>query len=958
MTTDDELLGRVLAGAYRLESVLGRGAMGVVYRARHEVLDQDFAVKVIAPDVAEVDAVRARLLQEAQTLGILAHRNIVAVRHCGEEDGLLYVVMDHCAGETLRTTLEREGALPESRVVEILRQVLAALEEAHGRGIVHRDLKPDNIMIGPPQGSSDGVTEHVSVLDFGLARILDEARVRMPGAMVSAEQHVVGTVAYMSPEQIRATTTVDGRSDLFSLGVVAYEMLAGKLPFHSEDSISVMMRILESQPPPLPEKGPEGVSRPLRAVVVRALMKNPDDRFQSAANFAAALRGDLDPRQAGARTAVLGADATPAPEAARPRRALWGIGIVALAVIAATAWFLRDDTEERRAHAHTAAATCAWRTAVDHLDAVVRAGDATGVDHLALARARIALRDPKARAALEDAAQQLGADDPNVLLEQARFAYFVTGDFQVALERVGAAAAAEGAGIDPLLLRIRLLRESGPRSRGLQLPRPRQAMLAADLASLERRAPDDARTLQARGAVLGAQIAGPDLKAMTSRAREAVALLERAAAVDPQWGEPLMDAANALSVLAAKARVLGHAEAGVAPLERALQLADEAMARVDAHPHHRCQADQRADLLHVRALVRLHAGKLDEGIEDVRTVYALRKDLSAFRALADRLRTSGRMGEAIALYERLTEATQDRQAWFDLGFCHRMTGREHAHHGRFAEARAAYERAVKAYEVATQSTDASAIDHAYLGEALTDLAATPGVDPKDLLTRAGKVFDAARAKASSRPSSELEHRRAVYLCATGQAVQAMEDLTNAIAHDEHATPAMRARLARVIVCRAIQGSAAGEEFEALLTQAGEQIDFVEGMIGEPTVGLLALRADLHQVGAWRHMDPKRRLAHLEAALAAAQAAEAKAAGTSPWSREGLEFVRRHLELQLALPASIDGPKTAPATMMRSLRMGRPALPELEALAGLLEAQGDTDTAGRVRTRIRRLRGES
>ena len=256
---------------------------------------------------------RSRLLQEAQTLALLSHRNIVAVRHCGEEDGLLYVVMDFCEGEPLRALLTREGALSPERTSAILQQVLAALGEAHERGIVHRDLKPDNIMVGPSldAGSDE---PHVSVLDFGLARVLEEARVRMPGAMVSTDQHIVGTVAYMSPEQIRASKELDGRSDLFSLGVVAFEMLAGTLPFHSDDSLSVMMRILESPPPPLPADGPAGVPRELRSVVVRALMKDPDDRFQSAGDFAAALRGELDPRDAPAR--VGGAKESPAPVAA------------------------------------------------------------------------------------------------------------------------------------------------------------------------------------------------------------------------------------------------------------------------------------------------------------------------------------------------------------------------------------------------------------------------------------------------------------------------------------------------------------------------------------------------------------------------------------------------------------------------------------------------------------------
>ena len=235
----DPLVGRVLGGHYRIEARIGGGAMGSVYRARHSLLDQDFAVKVLAREVADDPDVRRRFLLEARSLTLFAHKNAVQVRHLGEDQGLLYLAMDLCPGRTLAVLLEEEGTLPPRRAAAIAIQILDALDEAHLAGIVHRDMKPGNVMVETVPVAGGEAVDRVRVVDFGLARIVDAERATLPAAYRSTGGNVVGTVAYMSPEQLRAEEDVDGRSDLFSVGVVLYECLCGRLPFAGTSTMSL-----------------------------------------------------------------------------------------------------------------------------------------------------------------------------------------------------------------------------------------------------------------------------------------------------------------------------------------------------------------------------------------------------------------------------------------------------------------------------------------------------------------------------------------------------------------------------------------------------------------------------------------------------------------------------------------------------------------------------------------------
>ncbi|MHC4670083.1 MAG: serine/threonine-protein kinase, partial [Planctomycetota bacterium] len=252
-----EHVGRVLGGHYRLEEVLGSGTSGIVYRARHTLLDEDFAVKVLNPELAREAEVRERFLREARTLTRFAHRHAVQVRHCGEDEGLLFLVMDLCGGEPLSALLEREGRLDTKRAARIVLQVLGALGEAHAAGIVHRDLKPANIMVA--------AADEVRVVDFGLARILGSESSLGLGTDLTVAGTLIGTVAYMSPEQIRGEG-VDGRSDLFSLGIILHEMLSGERAFGEGSLVTVMMRILEEPPEPLPREIASRIPAELRAL--------------------------------------------------------------------------------------------------------------------------------------------------------------------------------------------------------------------------------------------------------------------------------------------------------------------------------------------------------------------------------------------------------------------------------------------------------------------------------------------------------------------------------------------------------------------------------------------------------------------------------------------------------------------------------------------------------------------
>src|ERR1017187_4916792 len=249
--------------------------MGEVWRARDARLKREVAIKVLPVGVARDPDRIARFEREARAASALNHPNIVSVYDIGCDNGTYWIATELVRGGTLRRAIEA-GPLPTPKAVEIARQVAAGLAAAHGAGLVHRDLKPDNIMV-----TRDG---HVKILDFGLAKQRPPSQ-DSTTADLTDEGVVMGTAGYMSPEQVRGEA-VDHRSDLFSFGVVLYEMLCGKRAFAGDSSVEVMNAVLKEEPAELPASVPAT----LTLIVRRWLEKEPDRRFQSAADLAFALQ--------------------------------------------------------------------------------------------------------------------------------------------------------------------------------------------------------------------------------------------------------------------------------------------------------------------------------------------------------------------------------------------------------------------------------------------------------------------------------------------------------------------------------------------------------------------------------------------------------------------------------------------------------------------------------------------
>ncbi len=281
--------GKMLGDRYQVGGVIGRGGMAEVHEGRDLRLGRRVAIKILRPDLAKDPTFQARFRREAQSAAALNHPNIVAVYDTGEDtlidpDGqdvvVPYIVMEYVDGMTLRQLLASGRRLLPERALEIAAGVLAALDYAHRHGIVHRDIKPANVMLTR--------TGEVKVMDFGIARAINES-----GQTMTSASAVMGTAQYLSPEQARGEV-VDARSDLYSTGVLLYELLVGRPPFTGESAVSIAYQHVSEMPTP-PSQVDSGVSPEIDAVVLRALAKRADDRYQSAAEF----RGDVERAIAG-----------------------------------------------------------------------------------------------------------------------------------------------------------------------------------------------------------------------------------------------------------------------------------------------------------------------------------------------------------------------------------------------------------------------------------------------------------------------------------------------------------------------------------------------------------------------------------------------------------------------------------------------------------------------------------
>ena len=289
-----DLIGREL-GPYRVLEQLGVGGMATVYKAYHAAMDRYVAIKVLPEHLAREAGFRARFEREARTIARLEHRHILPVYDVAEDDGVPYLVMRFTDGGDL-ADLIAAGGLTTARAAELVAQVADALAYAHSLGVIHRDVKPANVLIG-----RDG---DALLSDFGIAKIYSDT------SQLTGEGMMVGTPAYMAPEQLRGQA-VDARTDIYSLGVVLYQALTGECPFIAETPLAVALMHIHNPLRPPRQLNP-AIPEPIERVVLRALAKNPDDRFQDCVVFARALRaavaGRLDQELAEGLHGGLGVD--------------------------------------------------------------------------------------------------------------------------------------------------------------------------------------------------------------------------------------------------------------------------------------------------------------------------------------------------------------------------------------------------------------------------------------------------------------------------------------------------------------------------------------------------------------------------------------------------------------------------------------------------------------------------
>lgn len=311
-----DALRAALGAQYHIERLLGQGGMGAVYLARDTTLDRPVAVKVINPDVAGNATLRERFLQEARTVARLRHPHIVPVFAAGETAGMLYFVMEYVPGESLRDLLAREGRVPGARAGQILAELAQALHHAHGQGLIHRDVKPENILLDAESGRA-------LLTDFGVARAVEQ-----DGGMTQAGM-ILGSPRYMSPEQASGDPGLDGRSDLYSLALVGYEMCTGTPVVESATVAGMLVKHLTETPPPLASRT-GGVPPSVATAIDRGLAKNPAERWQTGREFAEALAGG-----AVTPSGVVPRLGGPVPR----RRARWLLPVAAAGVVVAGLWY-------------------------------------------------------------------------------------------------------------------------------------------------------------------------------------------------------------------------------------------------------------------------------------------------------------------------------------------------------------------------------------------------------------------------------------------------------------------------------------------------------------------------------------------------------------------------------------------------------------------------------------------
>jgi serine/threonine-protein kinase len=319
-STSSQMIGTVLSGRYKLEAKLGSGGMSTVYLARDGTLDRQVAVKVMHREMSEQPDQLERFRQEARAVAKISHPNVVAVIDAGEDGGHPYIVFEYVEGETLKQRIARVGALDTQEALAYAIEIARGLTVAHARNMVHRDIKPQNVLI-----DAEG---RAKLTDFGISRQLEQDGMTATG-------RVLGTTDYVAPEQAMGHP-VDPRSDIYSLGVVLYEMLVGQVPFHADSQVGVAMKHVNEELPDVQQRRPE-ISAAAALVVERATAKEPGDRYQEVGEMIDDLSTALEVEAAragsttGEATSIL--DAVPPAKRKLPSRTRWSWAAIALLVL-------------------------------------------------------------------------------------------------------------------------------------------------------------------------------------------------------------------------------------------------------------------------------------------------------------------------------------------------------------------------------------------------------------------------------------------------------------------------------------------------------------------------------------------------------------------------------------------------------------------------------------------------
>jgi len=285
-------VGDTLLGKYKLLRVIGEGGMGIVFEAHHERIDRRVAIKMLRPEMSDNTEVIARFSRKARAAAKLGNHHTAHIIDVEDVDSLPIMVMEFLEGSDLADELAKRGPLPVAEAVGYLLSACVAMAEAHGHGIVHRDLKPSNLFIAVESGE-----RVIKVLDFGISKMIEAGKVN-----VTSTAGTMGTPLYMSPEQVRSAKNVDARTDIWSLGIILYELLAGRPPFLGDAGPAVIAAIAADDPQPLRELRPD-VPEKLAAIVHKAIAKSPKDRFESVRAFAAEL-GQFGPPSSSGRYAI------------------------------------------------------------------------------------------------------------------------------------------------------------------------------------------------------------------------------------------------------------------------------------------------------------------------------------------------------------------------------------------------------------------------------------------------------------------------------------------------------------------------------------------------------------------------------------------------------------------------------------------------------------------------------